>query len=138
MIFLSSVLVCPMYHITGSFLKFFQGRRNVLCSLLVIDTYCPIFYSLTLRNLQGFYTSDCSLELYLKYRPIIIAINPFRSHYMTSLDNMIICSQVFFYVCVLMNSCGLCFMSFLSKMNSTTFHFSPVSLAIYTFAYYFF
>lgn len=67
-----------MYHITGSFLKFFQGRRNVLCSLLVIDTYCPIFYSLTLRNLQGFYTSDCSLELYLKYRPIIIAINPFE------------------------------------------------------------
>ena len=51
---------------------------------------------------------------------------------------MIICSQVFFYVCVLMNSCGLCFMFFLSQMNSTTFHFSPVSLAIYTFAYFFF
>ena len=91
-----------------------------------------------MRNLQGFYTSYCSLQLYLQCRPIIIAINPFRSHYTTSLGNMIICSQVFFYVCVLMNSCGLCFMFFLSQMNSTTFHFSPVSLAIYTFAYFFF
>lgn len=43
-----------------------------------------------------------------------------------------------FFTFVYWRCCGLCFISFLSKMNSTTFHFSPVSLAINTFAYYYF